>query len=81
MLERATKQKLKEHVRAPIREGHLLDLFLSSSPGVTAVVLPKLADHAVVLAKFPCSFSRPVQVYRERYGITSAQDGHNCIGS
>ena len=57
MFELATKYQLKGHVRAPTREGHLLDLFLPSSPGVTAVVLPKLADHAVVLAKLPCSFS------------------------
>ena len=55
---------MKEHVRAPTRDGHLLDLFLSSSPGVTAVVLPKLADHAVVFARRPCSFSRPVPIQR-----------------
>ena len=31
MFELATRYELKEHVRAPTRDGHLLDLFLSSS--------------------------------------------------
>ena len=64
MFQLATKYNLKEYVRAPTRQGHLLDLFLSSSPGVVTRVLPKLADHAVVFAKLPCSFSRPILVHR-----------------
>ena len=44
----AAEHGLKQHVRTPTREGHLLDLCLSDLQEVKCNVLPKIADHAIV---------------------------------
>ena len=50
---------LKQIVRAPTREQHLLDLVLTNIPGATATVLPAIADHKLVTAEL--TFKVPEQ--------------------
>ena len=50
---------LKQIVRAPTREEHLLDLVLTNIPGATATVLPAIADHKLVTAEL--TFKVPEQ--------------------
>ena len=51
-------------VLEPTREGHLLDLVLSSFPGVKAEILPWIADHKPMTATL--NLSVPSQVVAER---------------
>ena len=53
------KVGLKQIVRAPTREEHLLDPVLTNIPGATATVLPAIADHKLVTAEL--TFKVPEQ--------------------
>ena len=50
---------LKQLVRTPTREGHLLDLVLTNIPGARASVLPAITDHKIVKAEL--TFKVPEQ--------------------
>ena len=75
-----------QHVREPTREGHLLDLVLSDlEVPVPTVVLPKIADHGLVLASFSLGVPSEVAHFRDVWqyakadwaGLNSALAGKN----
>ena len=56
----------EECVKAPTRDGHLLDLFLTdASNNSTVNVIPGISDYSIVTAKFDIAISRLPPLHRE----------------
>jgi hypothetical protein len=68
----ASDMGLKQKVKKPTREKYLLDLVLTDIAGVTANVLPKIADHNVVEVIAPLLVPASTSVQREVWLFRSA---------
>ena len=61
---RKMKEVCEQRVKKPTRNGHLLDLVVTDMVGVTAMVLPSIADHKLILAEL--NFTVPERSMVER---------------
>ena len=57
----------KQRVKEPTREKHLLDLVLTDLEKVSCIVLPKIADHCLVLATLKISLPQAETVQRQAW--------------
>ena len=66
------KSGLRQIVRGPTREQHLLDLVITDIESVSVVVASKIADHAVLLASLNLSIPQTVAQWRQVWLYTKA---------
>jgi len=70
--DRCRDHGLLQMVKEPTRGDHLLDLVLTDIHGMTCEVLPPIADHKLVLAKFALTMPKRIAFEREVWDFRHA---------